>query len=167
MSDSASARSEKQLDRVLSFFPRVEAKASFLFAIDTGMLGFAVLNVHKEDVAHWYVAGLALVFVGMTATSLFYVYRCVFPHLKGGDGSLIYFRSIAGRSLAGFGESFASRDETEHLKDLSEQIWRNSTILRVKFDYLKRAFQFTMCAIAPWLVMLTIAVQLRPMPTGM
>jgi hypothetical protein len=32
------ARAEKQLDRVLGFFPRVEAKASFLFALDVGLL---------------------------------------------------------------------------------------------------------------------------------
>jgi hypothetical protein len=62
MSDSASARSAKQLDRILGFFPRVEAKASFVFAVDTGMLGFAVLNMRKEDFEHWYFLALALTF---------------------------------------------------------------------------------------------------------
>src|SRR5437870_13905227 len=34
-----------QLDRVLGFFPRVDAKASVVLAVDTGMLAFLVAHV--------------------------------------------------------------------------------------------------------------------------
>ena len=40
-----------QLDRVLGFFPRVESKASALFAVDTGMLALLALNLRMGDFA--------------------------------------------------------------------------------------------------------------------
>ncbi|QHO77614.1 hypothetical protein ACH79_38225 [Bradyrhizobium sp. CCBAU 051011] len=161
VSESANARSEKQLDRVLGFFPRVEAKASFLFAVNTGMLGFVALNMRKEDFEHWYVIALALAFLALAVASIVYVYRCVFPHLVGDDNSMIYFRSIAKQSAKEFGERFTSRTDIDHVNDVTEQIWRNSTILREKFDFLKCAFMLTMLSIVPWVATMAAAAQLR------
>ena len=85
-----------------------------------------------------------------TVASLFHIYWCVFPHLKGGANSLIYFREIAGRTELDFADAFLSRADEGHTRDAAGQIWRNSAILKLKFDYLKRAFVLTMLAIAPW-----------------
>jgi hypothetical protein len=46
---------ERQLDRVLSFFPRVDAKASFLFALDTGLLALLALNLRQDDFRVWFL----------------------------------------------------------------------------------------------------------------
>jgi hypothetical protein len=110
MSDSASARCEKQLDRILGFFPRVEAKASFLFAVDTGMLGFAVLNMRKEDFEHWYVLALALTFLALAGASVIYVFIAVFfPIWRAATTR----SSIFGRSLSGRVRSSASDSRQE------------------------------------------------------
>jgi hypothetical protein len=117
--------------------------------------------MRKEDFEHWYVLALALTFLALAGASVVYVYRCVFPHLAGGNDSLIYFRSIAKRSGAEFGERFTSRTDIDHVNDVTEQIWRNSMILRDKFDFLKRAFVLTMLSIVPWAATLAAAAQLR------
>lgn len=143
-------RADKQLDRVLSFFPRVEAKASFLFALDVGLLGYGTVNLDREDLNSVYVATFGVAFLALTVASLFHVYWCVFPHLKGGANSLIYFREIAQRTELDFADAFLSRTDESYARDVAGQIWRNSAILKLKFDYLKRAFVLTMLAIAPW-----------------
>jgi hypothetical protein len=35
---------ERQLDRVLAFFPRVDAKNNAMFALNTGILGFGLIT---------------------------------------------------------------------------------------------------------------------------
>lgn len=158
---AASARAEKQLERVLGFFPRVETKASFLFAVDTGLLGLGAVNLRREDLQHSCVVVFAVMFVALTLASLIYVYRCVFPHLKGGANSLVYFREIANHTERDFVDAFNSRADEDHAIDVASQIWRNSTILKLKFDYLKFAFVLTMLAIAPWAAFLASAALLH------
>ena len=43
-----------QLDRVLGFFPRVDAKASVILAVDTGMLAFLVAHVPSPRLLTWW-----------------------------------------------------------------------------------------------------------------
>jgi hypothetical protein len=163
----AGARAEKQLDRVLGFFPRVEAKASFLFALDVGLLGYSAVNLGREDLHNVHLAVFGAAFLTLTVASLLHVYWCVFPHLKGGANSLIYFREIAHRNELDFADAFLSRTDESHACDAAGQIWRNSTILKLKFDYLKRAFILTMLAIAPWVGFLASVALLHSPPFGL
>jgi hypothetical protein len=128
------ARAEKQLDRVLGFFPRVEAKASFLFALDVGLLGYGVVNLGREDLHSAYVVAFGAAFLALTVVSLLHIYWCVSPHLKGGANSLIYFREIAGRTELEFADTFLSRTDESHARDAAGQIWRNSAILEVRLS---------------------------------
>jgi hypothetical protein len=163
---SDTARAEKQLDRVLSFFPRVEAKASFLFAVDVGLLGYSAVNLGHEDLQRHYVTALATAFLALTVASLLQIYWCLFPHLKGGANSLIYFREIARSTELDFADSFLSRSDENHAHDVAGQIWRNSAILKMKFDYLKQAFILTMLAIVPWAGFLASIALLHSPPFG-
>ena len=72
---------DAQLSRVLDFFPRVDTKASGLFAVDSAILTIAALNVKPADLQLWYVGGpVVLTIIGLLA-SYFYLYRCNFPDL--------------------------------------------------------------------------------------
>lgn len=144
----------EQLDRVLSFFPRIEAKASALFAIDLGLLGLMALNLHLEDFGLWYIALPAVLSLGGILASLYFVYKCQFPHLDGGTSSLIYFREIAKRTEANFAAEFLSQSEEARLRDVLGQVWRNSEILKIKFDSLKVAFIVTGATLVPWVAFL-------------
>ena len=139
-----------QLTLVLSFFSRVDAKASALLAINTGML--AVLASKAPPIAtmsvfSYVLAGTA---AALIAASLWFLYRVAFPALDGGHESLIYFREIARRTESSFIDGFTAQDELPRVKDLLGQVWRNSCILTAKFHALKRAFILMALAILPW-----------------
>jgi hypothetical protein len=84
------------------------------------------------------------------------LYRGAFPKLEGGSSSLVYFREIARRTEAKFIDEFMKQSDEDHIKDLLGQAWRNSEILKEKFDDLKAAFIFLALAIPPWVVALAI-----------
>ncbi len=141
-----------QLNLVLGFFPRVDAKASVLLAINTGML--AVLS---SKVPPWRTMQLWPVIAGSTCLlliggSCWFLYKVAFPSLSGGHQSLVYFREIATRTESKFIEEFMAEEETARLRDLLGQVWRNSEILKMKFDALRCAFVLMAVAIAPWVM---------------
>lgn len=147
---------------ILSFFSRVDAKASALLAINTGML--AILASNAPPIAtmsrlSYVLAGTSAV---MVAASLWFLYRVAFPALDGGLDSLIYFREIAKRTESSFIDAFKAQDEVLRVNDLLGQVWRNSCILAAKFDALKRAFILMALAIIPWAVAVTMFSSQHP-----
>lgn len=148
------AIAERQLDRILGFFPRVDAKASAVFAINAALITILCLNITASDVAIWYVALPGSVSLAVLLVSQFFLYRCAFPSLKGGRSSLIYFREVANKTEAKYIAEFSSTECEELITDVLGQVWRNSEILKMKFDALKVAFVLTGVALIPWTVYL-------------
>lgn len=147
----------KQLERVLSFFARVEAKASFLFAIDSALLGTIAMHVERSDFNSLSrLIALLLSAIGL-ASSLYYVYRCSFPSLSGGHLSLIYFKEIAKLREQEYIKRFRSMTEEEYIDDALGQSWRNSEILTEKFRTIRIAFIITGVTLLPWTVYLVLA----------
>ncbi len=149
-----SARDE--LGRVLGFFHRVDAKASVVLAVDTGMLGFLAAKIPPLNTLFWWEITIAVAATLLPAASLWYLYKGAFPRLEGGSMSLVYFREIAKRTETNFIDEFMKQSTDDHIKDLLGQTWRNSEILKEKFDYLKTAFIFLALAILPWVVTLAL-----------
>ena len=148
--------SSDQLARVLGFFPRVDAKASVLLAVDTGMLGFLASKIPPIRTLTWWEVAIPSAAALLLAVSLWYLYKGAFPKLKGGGMSLVYFREIARRTEPKFIDEFLKQSEEARAKDLLGQVWRNSEILTEKFDDLKKAFVCLALAIPPWVVALII-----------
>lgn len=158
MSEDETLRSaEAQLDRVLGFFPRVDAKASAVFAIDVGLLGLLCLNFRPEDMELWYVWAPAVLAAVLIFGSLWHAFHCHFPHLEGGSRSLIYFRSIAAFPEATFLTDFKAQSPAERTDDVLAQVWRNSEILKVKFDAVQTAFLLTLVSVVPWVIFLAVS----------
>jgi hypothetical protein len=156
-----SARS--QLDRVLNFFPRVDGKASVVLAVDTGMLAFLVAHFPAPRLLTWWEIAIPILTVVLLGVSLWFLYKGAFPNLQGGSASLVYFREIAGRTEAKFIDEFSKQSLADHCKDLLGQVWRNSEILKEKFDCLKVASFFLAFAIIPWVISLIIfSVKVTP-----
>ena len=139
-----------QLDRVLAFFPRADAKGSVLLAVDTGMLAVLASNSPPSSSFDWIIL-ITLLPVLLLGMSLWHLYMGAFPSLKGGHDSLIYFREIAKRAESRFIEQFTTQSEEAYLNDLLSQIWRNSEILKEKFNHISAAFNWMALAILPWL----------------
>jgi hypothetical protein len=150
----------KRLDLVLSFFGRADTRLSLVFGVDVGVLGYLVAHAPRIQEFQWFMA-LAAIPVGLIGRSLWHVYLGFFPQLKGGAGSLIYFREIAKLPQESFVEQVRVRADEAELTDLLQQVWRNSQILTDKFDHLKSAFELLAWAIAPWLVSLELFLMTR------
>lgn len=151
-----------QLTLILSFFSRVDAKASALLAIDTGMLAVLATNAPPIAAITPLSGVLAGVTVAVLAASLWFLYRVAFPALDGGHESLIYFREIAKRTESNFIDAFSAQEEVPRVKDLLGQVWRNSCILTAKFDALKRAFILMALAIIPWAIAVALFSSQHP-----
>nr|WP_315382409.1 Pycsar system effector family protein [uncultured Sphingomonas sp.] len=145
-----------QLNRVLSFFPRVDSKSSALFAIDSTMIGVLASRVNVADMARWPIVGSSALAFGCLAYAGFQLFRCAFPQLGDATPSNVYFRAIARLRKGDFVDTLGSVDETEWMRDLAGQIWCNSRILSIKFAALKHAFVATLIALVPWAVTLSL-----------
>lgn len=144
-----------QLSLILGFFSRVDSKASVILAVDTGMLGVLVANTPPARTFDWYMV-IVLLPTLLLAASYWHLYKEAFPSLEGGHDSLIYFREIAERTEFQFIDAFQKQSEDSYLADLLSQIWRNSEILKDKFDHVRRAIDFMALAILPWIIALAM-----------
>lgn len=145
------------LDRILSFFFRVDSKASALFAINSTLLGVMFVRFDFSQIVYWQIAIPTILATLLLSTSMIFLYVCGFPHLQGGHNSLIYFYEISKRTESGFVQEILSAASDDLNKDIAQQIWRNSEILSIKFLFLKRAFICTSFSLLPWCVFLSIS----------
>jgi hypothetical protein len=147
--------SKDQLNRVLGFFSRADSKASVLLAVDTGMLALLATNAPPVKLFYWQLL-FVLLPIFLIAASLWHLYKGAFPRLQGGQSSLIYFREIANRTENRFIDEFIAQGEVEYIKDMLGQTWRNSEIVKEKFDHLSSAFNWLALAILPWVIALAM-----------
>ena len=146
-----------QLNRILGFFPRVDAKASVVLGVDLALLSLLGSNAPSLRLLEGYMI-FALIPVFLLGASLFYVYLQGFPQLEGGQQSLTYFRAIADRTEGKYAEEFLALNEEAYIKDLMGQVWRNSEILKLKYNHLRTSFILLAWAIVPWFISLAMFV---------
>jgi Family of unknown function (DUF5706) len=157
---------ERQLDRTHAYFPRIDGKVSALFAILTGQVAIAAVNVAYADLKLWWFTIPAGLFVLAVCISVYHLYQCLFPHLTGGQNSLVFFSEIAKIREADFVERYGALSEEELLKDVISQVWRNSQIVSVKFRSVNIATQAIMIGSAPWsLLLLASSISNSKIPT--
>jgi hypothetical protein len=154
-----------QLNRVLGFFPRVDAKISVLLSVAIAMLALLAGKAPIKEL-QWNSrpALVALLALALITLSLVFLYQASFPRLAGGPLSLLYFREIARRKENAFIAEFSQQSEESYLNDLLAQVWRNSEILKQKYDYIKYSFIVLLCALPPWLIALALFASLNSDP---
>lgn len=146
--------SRDNLSRILGFFPRVDTLSSVVLAIDISMLAILAANTPSLQSISRLQLFIAIIFVVTVAVSLYHLYKSSFPRLECEEKSLIYFREIAELEQLEFAKEFLGQTEKNYLHDLIKQIWRNSEILKLKFDHIKKAFIFLVLALVPWVAFL-------------
>lgn len=156
----------EQLDRTLSFVPRAEGKASFVFASALGMLAFLVSNLPALPTINW-PASICLVPIGSLGVCLWKCYCSIRPSLSGGTASLIYFGEIGSMSEARYTASLSSLSDAQFAEECSRQIWRNSKIVKAKFEAVDRAFWWLAFSTTPWVISLAVLGMLFPSPSGL
>lgn len=146
----------EQLDRILTFFARVDSRASMLFAANSAILGVLAARVDVKHLEDWQIsvpAALSLIAIVYSFGSL---YLCAYPNTRGGNGSNVFFGSIARKTESAFVDEFRRLSEEEWLRDLAAQIWRNSEILCLKYKFLKNAMISTTLGLIPWAVFISL-----------
>ena len=148
----------EQLDRVLGFFARAEAKASAILAIDLGILGVCAVNTKWQNFCDLavFIEGVGLLV--LLGTSLWFAYWTHFPELRESVSSLVYFGDIAKMERDAYVKRITEMSHDEYMKQLYTQVWRNSEIVSSKFAYVKYAFWATAAAMPVWvLYLMTVA----------
>lgn len=145
---------ERQLDRLLLFFPRIDAKVSALFAVSAGEIAVAAMNLKVDDWKRWWIAAPAVAFLLVIGWVMVSLYRCTYPHLDGGSRSMIYFNEISKRREAEYVPELLAVGEATFRNDVAGQIWRNAGILACKYGYLKQATIWAMLSLIPWTALL-------------
>lgn len=156
----------EQLDRVLSFVPRAEGKAAFAFVSALGMLTFLVSNLPPLATISW-PAFISLVPICTLGVSLWKCYCSIRPDLSGGTASLIYFGEIGSMCETHYTASLNSLSDAQFAEECSQQIWRNSRIVKAKFEAVDRAFWWLALSTIPWLVSLTVLSMVFPSASGL
>lgn len=147
---------QRQLDRILGFFPRVEARINALFGANTLILIVAALNVSAGDLQLWYVTIPGLLLLVGLLVSYYQLFCANFPDDNGGEKSLVFFKEIQKRTEANYVAEFLESSEATFRNDLLGQIWRNSCIVCEKYRRVKLAIIATAISIAPLAAFLII-----------
>ncbi len=113
---------EAQLDRVLGFFPRVEARINGLFGVNTLILVVCALNISVSDLQLWYVTIPGTAAVLALVMSYVFLFRANFPEVRGGAGSLIFFAEIQKGTETGYFDQVLACSEDDFRKDMIGQI---------------------------------------------
>jgi hypothetical protein len=142
---------ERQLDRVLTFFPRVEARINGLFAFNSIILTLVALNFSASDLRLWYLMIPAIVTGVGLSFSYYFLFKANFPQIKAGEGNLVYFGEIKKRSEADYRDAFLACSDDRYRNDLIGQIWRNSQILCAKYEGIRFAIMATAFSVVPFL----------------
>lgn len=139
------------LDRQMNFFPRIDAKALALFAVDVGLTSVVALNFPYEAVGVWRW-WLGIVAASLASLSLFHLWWVFIPRLKSAARhSLLYFGNIASMEEVSYVKTLGAATDQTLADDAAHQVWRNAEILMSKYRHLGWATKFTAIAVIPWL----------------
>jgi Family of unknown function (DUF5706) len=147
---------EAQLVRTLSFFPRVDTKVAGLFTVNSAILTVSALNVEAGDLRAWYIAIPASLLVLGLISSYSFLYKCNFPELEGGQGSLVYFAEIQKKTESDYVAAYEAASDTDYRRDLLIQVWRNSQILSQKYRSISMAIRLTVATLIPFSIFLVM-----------
>ena len=133
---------ERQLDRMQSFYPRIDTKVTAVAAWLSIEVAVAALNTKLGDLKVAYVWVPFAIYIITTAFSARYLWQCVFPDQRGGNGSLIYFGAIAERTEGNFRNEFKAVSEAKLLDDVIGQVWRNAEIVCAKYTAVQNSIRW-------------------------
>jgi len=127
----------------------IAVRVPLLCGISLAMMGFLVSQVHGWSVSH--ILCLLLGIAGPTACIVCCLLATL-PRTKSGNASLVFFSTIACRSLDEYGSAVKARSDAEYLDDLMCQVHRNAEICQDKHVHMKRATGSLLIGMLLWVV---------------
>ena len=145
---------ESNLDRLLDWISRIDAKSSVVLGGNTAMLGVLASLAPAPHLWKKQTAIFAVLSTLCPFASLICVYLANYPQTKTKSSSLNFFGGIARHTLAEYQKAFANLSSPDYLNDLLEQIYRNSEIVIGKFRALRWAYRALLVGVIPWVLCL-------------
>src|SRR3546814_5766997 len=72
---------ERQLDRTHQFFPRIDSKVTALFAVASGQIAVAAINLSSDDLKQWWISMPLVAFLLIIGWAMINLYRCAYPQI--------------------------------------------------------------------------------------
>lgn len=147
----------RQLELVLSFFPRLESKSTAVFSVNIGVIIVMFANITFSDISRWQVTVPLIIGILCNTNSLYKIFQASYPQTKGGMESSIYYAQIARMTEFNFIEKIKKRTNQDLYSDLLGQVWRNSEILDKKTSIISKAYFWTTISIIPWSIFIVVS----------
>jgi hypothetical protein len=141
---------EANLDRLLDWVSRIDAKSAVVLGGNTAMLGVLATLAPAPHLWTKQTVILGAISTVCPFASLICVYLANYPQTKKPSTSLNFFGGIAKHTLAEYQKAFTELSSRDYLNDLLEQIHRNSEIVIGKFRALKWAYRALLIGVIPW-----------------
>lgn len=142
---------EGNLARQLGWIAAADSKASFVFTLDTAMLGLLAAVAPRTGGAWGLTPAICAAFaVALGLAALLFLCFTSFPRTKGPKNSLIYFGGIAQRNAAQFQDAVSQLSLESYMVDLAAQCHRNAEIASRKFIWVRRALISLYLSVLPW-----------------
>ncbi|HYQ23981.1 Pycsar system effector family protein [Stenotrophomonas sp.] len=155
----SSQRAWTHLQVILSFFPRVDAMLAVLLGVNTAMAGVLFSKWPGAAGADGWIVITTICFALFSALCYLAIYRAAFPNLEPAGKSTIFFGDVAKLSAPEYSRLLLDVSDRELALEIAHQVWRNSSILMIKYGFLRNAFGWLLASIAPWVVsLLSISV---------
>jgi len=153
---SKSEIAERHLAGLQTFYPRVDARVSTIFAISSAQTAIAAFNyVGPQQASVW--QSLLLILFGLSTVIIHVnLYMCTFPKLTGGSETSMFFAHVAKMGEADFIAKYRTLSEDEIFADLTKQIWRSSQILADKYRHLTNGTIALAAASVAWVLFLVL-----------
>ncbi len=153
---------EKNLARQIAWISAADSKISFVFAIDTAILGL-LAAVSPTAVSNWKSAPTVFAATAMVfgLLSLFFLLLASFPRTKGPESSLIFFGSIARRDADQFKDDICEMSLESHVDDLCAQCHRTAEIANRIFVWVQRAMVALFLSLVPWFFAIYFLINIR------
>jgi len=142
---------ETNLARQLAWVAAADSKTSFVFAVNTAMLGLLAAASPKA-VSGWAIAPaiFAAFAAALGLASLVLLSLAAFPRTKGPKGSLVFFGGIAKREAGQFHTAACGVTVEAYVDDLCAQCHRNAEIADSKFAWVQRSLFALYLEVVPW-----------------
>ncbi|WP_243368952.1 Pycsar system effector family protein [Microvirga solisilvae] len=153
-------RAEKNLQRLLEWVGRHDARSATVFGVVAAMIGAAAALLPPPSDWVWQLWASAIATAGGFSFVLVKLFQAQFPRLSSPNKSLIYFGTISRLTLKDYHNQFLQMSEEDYLRDLIAQCHINSAILETKFNCLKAALMCLLLTLAPWTTTIYLAKEM-------